>query len=144
MNNDYLEIKGWELQMLIGALEWERVNKQRVTVDMKIGIDAQIAARTDQVSDCYEYIAALKPIKLELEGGQFTLIETLAEFIAIKLLEHSSQAKWVEVRVKKHKVVQFTKSTSISITRNRLDIRTADESVIDASSILKENCSSGI
>jgi dihydroneopterin aldolase len=73
---------------------------QHWEVDVEIAGDLRIPAKTDSLRDTIDYTKVYQKVKNVIENENFSLLESIAERIAKKLLE-SFPAYEVGVRVKK-------------------------------------------
>jgi len=83
-----------------GSGSAEKELGQHWAVDVEIIGDLSTPARTDSLKDTIDYTKVYKQVKTVVENENFSLLESLAQRIADKLLE-SFPAYEVIVRVKK-------------------------------------------
>jgi dihydroneopterin aldolase/D-erythro-7,8-dihydroneopterin triphosphate epimerase len=113
---DKILIKDLRLRCIIGINEFERREKQDVTINIVIWSNLTEAAETDDVGKTVDYKEITKGIIKLVEGSQFCLVETLAEKIANSCLEHA-RVKKVKVTVEKPGALRFARSVGVSILR---------------------------
>ena len=83
---DRLVIRGLELRCVVGVEEWERRMAQRVVVDIELRGDFSKAAESDDLVDAVDYRApCLRAAEVAAEG-EYQLVETLADRIAVGVL----------------------------------------------------------
>lgn len=84
-----------------GSNSAEKELGQHWEVDVEIEGDLSVPARTDHLKDTIDYTKVYKKVKDVIENENFSLLESIAERIAERLLV-SFPAFEVIVRVKKH------------------------------------------
>ncbi|MBI4665481.1 MAG: 2-amino-4-hydroxy-6-hydroxymethyldihydropteridine diphosphokinase [Nitrospinae bacterium] len=114
--SDRIILETLETECIIGIFDWERVNRQRVTVDLSLECDIRSAAHSDDIKDAVDYKSLSKDIITFVEASGYKLIETLAEQIARICLARGGVKK-ATVRVSKPGAVRSSKNVSIEITR---------------------------
>jgi len=115
-NMDKILIKDLRLRCIIGINEFERREKQDVTINVVIWSDFTEAAMTDDISKTVDYKEITKGIIKLVEGSEFRLVETLAERIAESCLKHARVEK-VRVTVEKPGALRFARNVGVSILR---------------------------
>ena len=113
---DKILIKDLRLRCIIGINEFERREKQDVTINVVIWSDFTEAAMTDDISKTVDYKEITKGIIKLVEGSEFRLVETLAERIAESCLKHARVEK-VRVTVEKPGALRFARNVGVSILR---------------------------
>ena len=96
---DRVFVRDFVLQMSIGAYRHERGRPQRVRFDVVADVPRRSGAG-DEIGDVFSYDVILDTIRALAENRHVNLVETLAEEIAARLLEHAAVAA-VTVRVEK-------------------------------------------
>ena len=115
---DIVYLHGLSLDTLIGVWEWERKVKQKIVVDLDLGMDILPAAKSDTIDDTTDYQAvATRLIKLADESS-FRLVEAFAEAIADVLLSEFGIA-WVRIRVNKQGAMREARSVGVIIERGQ-------------------------
>ena len=84
---DTIFIHGLKTEAIIGIFDWERQVKQTVLIDFEICADIRRAASTDSIEDTLNYKRVAKRVLAFVEQSAFHLIETLAEHVAMLVLE---------------------------------------------------------
>jgi FolB domain-containing protein len=115
---DRILVRDLHLRCIIGAHDWERVDKQDVIINLSIWTDLAGPAKTDRLEDAVNYRVIKKNIISMVENSDFHLIETLAEKIAYICLENEKVEK-VQVTVDKPGALRFAKSVAVEITREQ-------------------------
>ncbi len=116
--NDIVRIDNLVLDCIIGINEWERLTKQRISVDIEIEADLSNAGSSDQIEDTVNYRTISKAVIEMVESSSFGLVEALAQSIAdICLSDPLSSA--AHVKVTKPGAVRRAKSVGVEIYRSR-------------------------
>lgn len=115
---DKILIKDLRLRCIIGIDEFERREKQDVTINVVIWSNLTEAAKTDDVRKTVDYKVITKHIIKLVESSEFRLVETLAEKVAESCLEHE-RVKKVKITVEKPGALRFARNVGVSILRKR-------------------------
>ena len=102
-----------------GALAAERDLGARFTVDVELGLDLRVAGQSDSPADTVDYSMVYEMVRGVLEGKPHTLLESVAEEVATRLLafDHVERAT---VRVlKRPPVTGEFHAFGAEVTRNR-------------------------
>jgi dihydroneopterin aldolase len=91
---DKIFIHALKTEAIIGIFDWERQVRQTVILDIELSADTLKAALSDSIEDTLNYKRVAKRVLAFVEASQFHLVETLAEHIAMLILEEFSVA-WV-------------------------------------------------
>src|SRR5712671_2882979 len=110
-------------EAMIGIFDWERQVKQTVIVDIEISADIRKAALSDSIGDTLNYKKVAKRVLAFVEGSQFHLVETLAEHIAMLLLEDFGIA-WVRLSLSKPGAIRSSRDVGVLLERDRSDLET--------------------
>lgn len=113
---DKILVKDLRLRCIIGINEFERREKQDVTINVVIWSNLTEAAKTDDIRKTVDYKEITKGIIKLVEGSEFCLVETLAEKIAQSCLQHA-RVKKVRVTLEKPGALRFARSVGVSILR---------------------------
>lgn len=87
MSGDHITLTGIRASGFHGVLDFEKTHPQDFLVDVIIYFDTARAARTDNITDTVDYGQIAHIIGSIIHGEHCNLIETLAERIAIRLLQ---------------------------------------------------------
>jgi dihydroneopterin aldolase len=112
---DRVFVSDFVLEMSIGAYRHERDRPQRVRFDVSAEVPP-VAANSDDIGDVFSYDVILDTIRRLAEKAHVNLVETLAEEIAARLLEHGAVAA---VTVKVEKLDVAAAAVGVEITRRR-------------------------
>ena len=121
MEMDKIFIHALKTEAIIGIFDWERQVKQTVIVDIEIGADIRKAALSDSIEDTLNYKRIAKRVLGFIEESQFHLVETLAEHIAMLMLEDFGVA-WVRVALSKPGAIRSSRDVGVIIERRRDDL----------------------
>ena len=113
---DIVYIRELEIETIIGIYDWEREQKQVVSLDLEMGTDISAAARSEDIENTLDYKAVAKRLIEFIEGSEFFLVETMAERIAEIVLEEFS-VHWLKLRVGKPGAVTGSKDVGVIIER---------------------------
>jgi FolB domain-containing protein len=117
-NLDKILIKDLRLRCIIGVNDWERKEKQDVTINVVIWSNLTEASKTDDIHRTIDYKEIAKDIMTLVEKSEFLLVETLAERIAQACLQHE-KVKKVRVTVEKPGALRFARNVGVQITRRK-------------------------
>ncbi len=115
---DKIFIHALKSEAIIGILEWERQVKQTILVDIEMSADITKAALSDSIADTLNYRGVAKRVLAFIEASQFHLVETLAESIAMLILEEFGVA-WVSIVLSKPGAVRSSRDVGVSLQRDR-------------------------
>ena len=115
---DKIFIHALKTETIIGIFDWERQVRQTVIVDIEIGADIRRAALTDSIDDTLSYKRVAKRVLAFVEGSQFHLVETLAEHLAMLVLEEFGVA-WVGIILSKPGAVRNSRDVGVALERDR-------------------------
>jgi dihydroneopterin aldolase len=115
---DKIFIHALKSEAIIGIYDWERQVRQTVLLDIEISADIRKAALTDSIDDTLNYKRVAKRALAFVEGSQFHLVETLAEHLAMLVLEEFGVA-WVRITLSKPGAVRSSKDVGVALERHR-------------------------
>jgi dihydroneopterin aldolase len=115
---DKIFIRALKTEAIIGIYDWERQVKQTVLLDIDFSADIRKAALTDSVQDTLNYKRVAKRVLAFVEASQFHLVETLAEHIAMLILEEFGVA-WVSIVLSKPGAVRSSRDVGVALERDR-------------------------
>jgi dihydroneopterin aldolase len=115
---DKIFIHALKTEAIIGIFDWERQVKQTVIVDIEIGVDVTKAAFSDSIDDTLNYKRVAKRVLAFVEASKFHLVETLAEHIAMLILEDFGIA-WVRLSLSKPGAIRSSRDVGVTIERGR-------------------------
>jgi dihydroneopterin aldolase len=115
---DKIFIHALKTEAIIGIFDWERQVKQTVIVDIEISADIAKAALSDSIDDTLNYKRVAKRVLAFVEASQFHLVETLAERIAMLILEDFGVA-WVRISLSKPGAIRSSRDVGVQLERDR-------------------------
>jgi FolB domain-containing protein len=115
---DTVRIERLELDCVIGINPWERLTKQRITIDIEINTDLSAAGASDAIEDTINYRTISKAVTSEVEESSFGLVEALAARVADICLE-DERAQSVEITVRKPGAVRKADAVGVIIRRSK-------------------------
>ena len=115
---DKVLIKDLTVEAILGILPEERVQAQRVVINLTIFTDTQPAAKSQNIADTVNYAELSSQAAQLTVEGEYLLIESLVEDLAALTLDHPT-AKAVTVRVEKPQAVSAAGSVGVEIYRQR-------------------------
>src|SRR6202050_2761308 len=118
---DTIFVHALKTEAIIGIFDWERQVKQTVVVDIEIGADIRKAALSDSIGDTLNYKRVAKRVLSFVEESKFHLVETLAERIAMLLLEDFGVA-WVRISLSKPGAIRGSRDVGVTLERHRDDL----------------------
>ena len=118
---DKIFIHALKTEAIIGIFDWERQVKQTILVDLEFSANIRKAALSDSIDDTLNYKKVAKRVLSFIEGSQFHLVETMADSIAMLLLEDFG-LEWVKVVLSKPGAIRSSRDVGIIIERNRADL----------------------
>ena len=115
---DKIFIHALKTEAIIGIFDWERQVKQTVIVDIEISADIRKAALSDSIDDTLNYKRVAKRVLAFVEESKFHLVETLAEHIAMLMLEEFGIA-WVRISLSKPGAIRSSRDVGVVLERDR-------------------------
>jgi dihydroneopterin aldolase len=120
---DTIFVHALKTEAIIGIFDWERQVKQTVIVDVEISADIRKAALSDSIEDTLNYKRVAKRVLAFVEESKFHLVETLAEHVAMLILEDFGSA-WVRISLSKPGAIRSSRDVGVTLERNRDDLAT--------------------
>jgi dihydroneopterin aldolase len=120
---DKIFIHALKTETIVGIFDWERQVKQTVVIDLEFSADIRKAALTDSIDDTLNYKGVAKRVLVFVEASQFHLVETLAEHLAMLVLEDFG-VQWVSVALSKPGAIRNSKDVGVKLERTRSDLDT--------------------
>ncbi len=114
---DKVRIKALVCLARVGVPEWERNKRQKILIDLELGLNLKKAGKSGRVEHTVDYAAVSREVKKLAEGEPFVLVEAIAESAAERVLA-KFKVKQVTVRVRKFSVPGTT-SVGVEITRSK-------------------------
>jgi dihydroneopterin aldolase len=123
-SGDRIFLRGLTAECVIGFIDWERRVKQTVVVDLELPVDCRQAAVSDDVTDTVDYKKVSKRVLAFIEASEFKLVETLAQRLALLILEEFG-IEWIRLSINKPGAIRNSRDVGVSIERSRADLSAA-------------------
>jgi dihydroneopterin aldolase len=123
-SGDRIFLRGLTAECVIGFIDWERRVKQTVVVDLELPVDCRQAAVSDDVADTVDYKKVSKRVLAFIEASEFMLVETLAQRLAMLILEEFA-IEWIRLSINKPGAIRNSRDVGVTIERSRADLSTA-------------------
>jgi dihydroneopterin aldolase len=120
-SGDRIFLRGLTAECVIGFIDWERRVKQTVVVDLELPVDCRQAAVSDEVTDTVDYKKVSKRVLAFIEASEFKLVETLAQRLALLILEEFA-IEWIRLSINKPGAIRNSRDVGVSIERSRADL----------------------
>jgi dihydroneopterin aldolase len=120
---DKIFIHALKTETIVGIFDWERQVKQTVVMDIEFGADIRKAALSDSIDDTLNYKGVAKRVLAFVEESSFHLVETLAEHIAMLILEEFG-VSWVSIALSKPGAIRSSRDVGVKLERTRSDLET--------------------
>jgi dihydroneopterin aldolase len=102
-------------KIFIHALKAEAI----IGIYDEIGADIRKAALTDSIEDTLNYKRVAKRVLAFIEASEFQLVETLAEHLAMLILEEFG-VPWVRIHLSKPGAVRSSRDVGVEVERDRI------------------------
>jgi len=113
---DTIFLRDLRVRTIVGIWEWERRLPQVVSIDLDMAADIRRAAATDDIKDTLDYKGVSRRIKTFVADSRFNLIETMAEQIAMIIIDEFG-VPWVRVAVHKPWAIRGSRDVGLVIER---------------------------
>jgi 7,8-dihydroneopterin aldolase/epimerase/oxygenase len=120
---DKIFIHALKTETIVGIFDWERQVKQTVVLDIEFSADIAKAARSDSIDDTLNYKAVAKRVLAFVEESSFHLVETLAEHVAMLILEDFG-VSWVSLVLSKPGAIRNSRDVGVMLERTLSDLQT--------------------
>jgi dihydroneopterin aldolase len=119
---DKIFIHALKTEAIVGIFDWERQVKQTVLMDLELSADIRTAALSDSIDDTVNYKRVAKRVLAFVAASQFHLVETLAEHVAMLMLEEFGVA-WVAISLSKPGAIRNSRDVGVVLERDREDLK---------------------
>jgi 7,8-dihydroneopterin aldolase/epimerase/oxygenase len=119
---DKIFIHALKTEAIVGIFDWERQVKQTVLIDLELSADIRKAALSDSIDDTLNYKRVAKRVLAFVAASQFHLVETLAEHVAMLMLEEFGVA-WVGISLSKPGAIRSSRDVGVVLERDREDLK---------------------
>jgi 7,8-dihydroneopterin aldolase/epimerase/oxygenase len=120
---DKIFIHALKTETIVGIFDWERQVKQTVVMDIEFSADIAKAALSDSIDDTLNYKGVAKRVLAFVEESSFHLVETLAEHVAMLILEEFG-ASWVSLALSKPGAIRNSRDVGVKLERTLSDLQT--------------------
>lgn len=117
-NLDLITLTGLRARGFHGVFDHEKRAGQTFEVDVSLGIDAQIAAQTDDLAATVNYAEIADGVHAIITGEPFDLIESVALRIVSLCFEFEA-VRWVSVTVHKPEAPIEVAFSDVAVTLER-------------------------
>ncbi len=111
-------VRDLEVMALIGIYDHEKVNPQRIIVNIDLSVHEAEGPVTDEISHVVSYEIIAKKVETIVAEGHVNLVETLAERFAESCLRDKRVAA-ARVRIEKPDIIPNARSVGVEIERGR-------------------------
>jgi 7,8-dihydroneopterin aldolase/epimerase/oxygenase len=120
---DKIFIHALKTETIVGIFDWERQVKQTVVMDIEFSADIAKAALSDSIDDTLNYKGVAKRVLAFVEESSFHLVETLAEHVAMLILEEFG-VSWVSLALSKPGAIRNSRDVGVMLERRQSDLET--------------------
>ena len=113
---DIVFIHDLKIETVIGIYDWERKIRQTISLDLEMGTDIAMAAKSDNIDDTLSYKTVAKRLIDFVEQSEFELVEALAEEICA-IVRTEFDVPWVKLTLHKPGAVRGSNSVGVIIER---------------------------
>lgn len=117
---DSVFIKDLRVATVIGVYDWERQIKQTLRIDLEMGCDIQLAAKSDDIKDALDYKSVSNCLKQLATESDAQLVETLAERMANTVMKEFN-VPWLKLTLDKAGAVSGAAGVGVIIERGNRD-----------------------
>lgn len=111
-------VRDLELMALIGIYDHEKVDPQRIIVNIDLSVHEGDGPQGDDIGHVVSYEIVVKKVEQIIAEGHINLVETLCEKIAAACLRDKRVAA-ARVRVEKPDIIKNARSVGVEIERQR-------------------------
>ena len=120
---DKIFIHALKTETIVGIFDWERQVKQTVVMDIEFSADIRKAALSDSIDDTLNYKRVAKRVLAFVDESSFHLVETLAEHVAMLILDEFTVA-WVRIVLSKPAAIRSSRDVGVMLERSAADLAT--------------------
>lgn len=111
-------VRDLELMALIGIYDHEKVDPQRIIVNIDLSVAEGEGPKDDDIGHVVSYEIVVKKVEAIVAKGHINLVETLCEKIAAACLK-DRRVMAARVRVEKPDIIKNARSVGVEIERVR-------------------------
>ena len=120
---DKIFIHALKTETIVGIFDWERQVKQTVVMDIEFSADIRKAALSDSIEDTLNYKRVAKRVLAFVDESSFHLVETLAEHVAMLILDEFGVG-WVRIVLSKPGAIRSSRDVGVMLERSAADLTT--------------------
>jgi len=113
---DIIELKGIQLQAIIGVYPKEKETPQPLVINLAYAVPVTEAAINDSLNQTIDYDQIITHVIEFVQNNPFELIETLAERLSQSLLAHFP-TQWIKLNINKPEANPCAKAITLTIER---------------------------
>jgi len=113
---DIVFITDLRADAIIGIYDWERKQKQTISIDIEMSTDIAKAAAIDDIESALNYKAISKRIEQFIVNSEFQLVETLAERLS-EVIQQEFGVQWLRLTLHKPGALSNSKDVGVRIER---------------------------
>jgi len=115
-----LKINGILGQVLIGCYPHERLESQEIEISLQIALYSYNWIDTDKLDTTVNYDELIDYVQSLLPNTNYQLLESLAQYLAVSILEHYSLIQKISVELKKSSICGVkAREISVSFAKSR-------------------------
>lgn len=114
---DIIYLKDLRIDTVIGIYAWEQAIRQKISLDIEVGIDINRAAASDDIADTLNYALLADSLNQFVSTKSFRLLETLAHQTAV-FLQQRFNVSWLRLKIHKMGAVPNAKEVGVIIERH--------------------------
>ena len=118
---DKIFIHALKTETIVGIFDWERQVKQTVLMDIEFSADIRKAALSDSIDDTLNYKRVAKRVLAFVDESSFHLVETLAEHVAMLILDEFT-VTWVRIVLSKPAAIRGSRDVGVMLERTVQDL----------------------
>ncbi len=114
---DRIRLSGLRAHCTLGVLEWERLVRREVRIDLTLHLDLRRPGISDNLTDTVDYGTVARRVVDFTAASEFRLLEALAGGIADLCLEFP-QVERIDVTVQKMGALDGVEKVAVDVTRS--------------------------
>ncbi len=117
---DYIVISDLNVQAYMGVHAYERQIGQVLRINARLAVNASTVAKTDDLRHALNYQEVINHLREWVAISRVQLIETLADHLAMQLLQ-TFDLPWVRLELYKPHILSGGVCVGIVVERSRMD-----------------------
>ncbi|MDN5850948.1 MAG: dihydroneopterin aldolase [Nitrococcus sp.] len=115
---DFVFLRELRIEAVIGVYDWERRIRQPLIFDLDLATDVRRVAASADLAEAVDYAAVAESISAFVIGGEFHLLESIAESVAAHVLEQFP-VQWLRLSVGKLHALSNARIAGVTIERSK-------------------------